>query len=115
MLDNRLEAFTIVESITAMVIILVSFGIGISIYLNIVSSDQLQASNLAFITLEQALDDTKKNNLFIDGSFEVNGLTIQKKIESYKLISNTYLITLKAFNQSNQTLSEIKEIIYLPD
>jgi len=111
---KKLPGFTIVESIIALVIILVSFGIGMLIYLNIISSEQISASSLAHIKLAGVLAETKKEQSYTDKKIDFENIIIIKKISPYSLGESTYQIHLSAFDHQNKLLAEINEIIYLP-
>lgn len=110
----QLPAFTIAESITAMVIIMLSFGTGMMIYFNILTSEKLVAKNNAYLTLAEILAQTKSEEQYIDEQFEVDHLIIEKKIIEYKQGESAHIIQLKAFNSKNDKLAELKEIVHIP-
>lgn len=117
----RLTANTIAETISALIIIMVSFGAGISVYLNVLQGDALVQRTQAHTLLSSLAVETKYHQNFIDQTIQKSGLTIQKKIIPYNnpnLAQNhqdVYLIHLQAFDAKNRLVQEYKELIYLPD
>lgn len=111
---NALKAFTIVESIVAMVIILISFGTGMMIYLNVMTSEKLVSKTQAYLKLEQELKKVKTQKIFIDETKELNELFIVKKIKDSPLSESVIEIHLTAFNYKKEKLAEISAIINIP-
>lgn len=120
-LNRALAANTIAETISALIIIMVSFGAGIGVYLNVLQGDALVQRTQAHTLLSSLATATKYHKDFVDQTFEQSGLTIQKKILPYTnkdLAQNhqdVYLIHLQAFDAKNRLVQEHKELIYLPD
>ncbi|MEM9821103.1 MAG: hypothetical protein AAF985_08530, partial [Bacteroidota bacterium] len=77
---QRLPASSIVESITAMLIILISFGAGMSIYLNIMSNDQVLAKDRANTLLHHHLEQILQQKTYIDQRLEMQGMLIEQQI-----------------------------------
>ena len=105
---------TIVESMTAMLLIVLSFGIGMMIYLNILSSEQVVARTRANLILHQVVEQTRLQNRYIDETLEIEGLLIEKQISDYGALPDNYLLHLQAFDGRDQLLGEIKQVLYLP-
>ncbi len=116
----RLNANTIAETITALIIIMISFGAGISIYLNVLQGDALVQRTQAHTLLSSLATETKYQKDFIDQIFQKDGLTIHQKVLPYEnkdlnlSHQDVYLIHLQAFDAKSRLVQEHKELIYLP-
>ena len=82
----KLQAFTIVESMMAMVIIMISFTAGMTIYLTVLQGDAFPLKTKAKNALNIVYQNTKKEQRFLDETFNQNDLIIVKKIFLIRLI-----------------------------
>lgn len=111
---GKVKGFSIVESITALVIILISFGIGMSIYLNVISSERIIAGSTAHLQLANMMEEIKKNKSYSNETLELENMIIEKKIHPYPKGQSNYRVHLSAFDYQKKLLAEINEIVYLP-
>ena len=112
--SSRLRAFTVVESIVGMILIVLSFAAAMMIFMQIITGNRIEAKTKANIILAKTLDDIKTNQFFLDGDMEVDGIRIEKRINNYPQVQNAILIHLKAISPTDQKITEIKEILYMP-
>jgi len=112
--QKTLPAVSIVESMVAMVMIILSFGAGMSIFLQVMTTDRVTSKTKARVLLNQVMADTKYAATFIDETLEESGLLIEKKIVPHAFAADTYIISLQALDPQYEQLVEIREIIYLP-
>jgi len=108
----RLKATSIVESITAMVIILLSFGVGMMIYMNVLRSEKLVSKAKASLVLNQILGKTKEEQTFRNEKINKDFLKIIKSVSNYPDVTDAYAIKLEAFNMKGESILIIKEIIF---
>lgn len=113
--SQTLVASSIVESITAMMIVLISFGAGMSIYLNIMSNDQVLAKDRANSLLTHQLEQMLQQKKYIDQTFEINNLLIEQSIKRYTDHPQHYQCILRAYDPNDRLVHEIERIIYLPE
>jgi hypothetical protein len=108
----KYPAFSIAESITALLIISISFSAGTVIYKQVMDADKLFAkTNLSFI-LNQILAKTKSERNFIDETLTVEDVKIEKKIEPFGGEKDVYKVVVTAFDPiSNEPLLKIEELI----
>ncbi len=96
---NKLKAFSIIETITAMVLLTITFGIAISTFDMIYNTDNIQATTNAQLTLKQIIAETQQDKTYYDETIERNGFTIKKTVQPYTKINrndkNSNLIHLK--------------------
>jgi hypothetical protein len=113
----KLEAFTIVESMMAMVIIMISFTAGMNIYLTVLQGDAFPLKTKAKNALNIAYEITKNEQRFLDENFNQNGLMIEKKVlpyEAYQGIlkqENIYQVSLKAYSPDEQLVAVQEHLI----
>ncbi|MBK8562378.1 MAG: hypothetical protein IPN76_03290 [Saprospiraceae bacterium] len=109
-----LPGTTIVETVMAMLLVMVSLGIGLMIYLNVLTSERLVARVKAQALLSRISEETIAQQLFISEALEADGMVVEKKVAPYAAeFPDAYLLTLTAFAAKNkQPLCELKEIIY---
>lgn len=113
-LQKELPAVSIVESMVAMVLIILSFGAGMAIFLQVMTTDKISSKTKARVLLNRVLAETKYTATFIDETIEESGLTIEKKILPNAFATDTYIISLRALDPKYQQLVEVREIIYWP-
>lgn len=94
-LCGKIKAFSIIETITAMVLLTITFGIAISTFDIVMNTDNVSMTVSANLTLKQILAETKKEKTFYDETIERNGFTIQKIIEPYKKTKQKNIIHLQ--------------------
>ena len=112
LLRQKLKATTLPESLIAMVIILLVFGIAISIFANVMDSSSIHEKIRAEIILQNLLVKTKTDKNFFDGEMEINGIRIIKKIASYSGAEGLSMISLTAFDRKNKQITERSELIF---
>lgn len=108
----RLKATSIVESITAMVIILISFGVGMMIYMNVLRSEKLISKAKANLILNQVLGKTIEEKAFKNEKINKGNLRIIRSVSNYPDAPDAYAIKLEAFNMKEESILVIKEIIF---
>lgn len=97
--SNRLTAFTLLESVTAVTIITILIGVSAMIYSNVVESEKPMAFYQAKQDLSKIYQNTKMNQAFFTKNFAFEHYDIQQDVEFYKgnkrLYQINYTITSK--------------------
>lgn len=113
----KLQAFTIVESMMALVIIMISFTAGMTIYLTILEGDAFPLKTKANNALDIAYKKTKQEQRFLDERFNQDGLFIEKKVSPYKAYQgvlkqeNIYQVSLKAYSANEKLVAAQEHLI----
>lgn len=113
----KLQAFTIVESMMAMVVIMISFTAGMTIHLTVLEGDAFPLKTKANNALNLAYEATKKEQRFLDETFNQNGLMIEKKILPYNAYQgvfeqeNIYQVSLKAYSPDEKLVAAQEHLI----
>jgi|CXWL01.1.fsa_nt_gi hypothetical protein len=110
-LNKKIKAATLIESLIAMVIVMLCFGISTTVYINVISSgNQIQKLKSELILKKVAME-TKKEHLFLDEEITLDEITVRKKITPYNGLKNLSQINLQAYNSNEKLLSEYNELV----
>jgi len=110
---QRLKASTIVETLTAIVLISIAFGIGVLIYLNTISNQSITVEQQANMVLQEAAIATKTNERYISETFNFKNFIIERVVKPYGETKDLYLIELSAFNTEEELVSRYQELTYI--
>ena len=110
-LNKKINGFTLVEAMISMIIIMTCFAMSSMIYINILHSDNKREKAIAFIEVNRIATESLSKSQYTNQIFDVKGLTIERKIESYKSddILKTFIVT--AYNEKKRNLYSYKQII----
>lgn len=111
-LNHKLKAGTLIESLIAMVIIVVCLGVFAMIYSNVLDSDQQRLHLKITLLFNKEAIEIKKEKAFLDSEMLINDWVIQKVIEPYPGTENLYQLTLIAINKKGKVIAERKELIH---
>lgn len=113
-INKILPAYTIAETITAMLILVISFGAGTMIYSQVLQGERVcQKTQINFL-LNQALADILLKKNYATETFEADNIRIEKKIESFGGEKGVYKITLKALNPADDSeIMTIEQIMHI--
>jgi len=113
----KLQAFTIIESITAMIVIMISFSAGMLLYFTMLKGDAFPVKTKAQNVLDVVWEESKEQERFLDESFLKEGFLIEKKIFFYKrkqsslLLKDIYQLSLKAFTKEEKLMAQQQHLI----
>ncbi len=110
--NHRLSGQTIVEALVAMIIIVISFGIGMSIYMNVLVSNHTIAKVNVDVQLNSVLEQTKLEKSFTSEVLDTGFGTIEKNVSAYKDNQENQLIVLRFYDPKKKLIQELREIIY---
>lgn len=113
----KLEAFTIVESMMALIVIMISFTAGMTLYLSILKGDAFPLVLKANNALNTVLIETKQQARFLDEEVYKEGLLIKKEVQPYtshqQLFAQegVYQVSLAAFSPNQDLIATQKHLI----
>lgn len=113
-LKHRYKAFSLVESLVGMIIILITFSIGLMIFNEIMISSNNRQKIHADLLIQKTIDDTIEKSEFIDQSIETGTYTIDKKISPYKSEKNLSVLEIKIFNADKKLIAAQKTLVATP-
>lgn len=117
----KLDAFTIVESIMAMIVIMISFTAGMTVYLSILKGDAFPLKTKAENILNLLFLETKNQKHFLDETLNQDGFVIEKKVLRYKTFhgifnqENIYQISFKAYASDETLIAEQEHLVFIPN
>ena len=111
LLTKKINASTLVESLIAMVVVVISFGIATTIYVNVLSSGEEFQRLKAVAILQKIAMETKQNRLYLDDNIVVDQFIVEKKVISYNGQKHLFQLKLKAYVQKEKQLDEYNELI----
>lgn len=115
----KLAAFTIIESMMAMIIVMISFTAGMLVYFSTLQTDAFPLQVKAENCLEKVWVDSQVNDRFLDEQLQVDGFSVQKTVRPYQspdpnlTATNVYQVQLKAFAPNQQLVSTQNHLVYI--
>lgn len=110
-LNHQLKASTLVESLIAMVILVVCLGIGTMVFTNVLNSDrdrkELHATLLAN---EEALKIKSEKN-FLDAEEKAGDWTLKKTVQKYQETENLFLLSIAVLDKDRKIIVVRRELI----
>jgi len=108
---GKIKAATLIEVLVAMVILLVVFAIAMMVFKNINTSYSPKHDLLAYLKLEETVQQTKDDLSFIDEEFETENMRIIKKVYDYTQGENLFVLEIVVMDKTGRILNERKEIL----
>ncbi len=108
----KLKASTIIESITAMVIIGIVFSIGMMVFGSMLDLNPAPQKIRAKLALEEIIQETKTQQSFVDEVIEGKGFTVSKSVKLYRDYKEVYELTLKVYDLKEKEFMSVRELIY---
>lgn len=112
-LNHNLKAATLMESLIAMIIIVVCFGVATMIYTNVLDSDKQRLQLKAILILNKTAIESKAKNEFLDSEEQEGDWTINKTVEKYSGTENLYQLTLAVKDRNGKIIAVRNELILM--
>jgi hypothetical protein len=111
-LKYKTKAFSIIESMVSMVIVVIVFSLSTMVIANVTTTGISKEKQDAYMLAKQMRNKTLKEERFIDESLEVKGLLIQKTILDYNRSEELRVLLIEA-SKGEKKLFESREIILI--
>lgn len=111
LLKTRLKAATLIESLVAMVIIVVCFSVATMIYVNVINSDKQRMGLKAMQLLDKEVQQLKNEKNFLDEEKKVNGWIVKKTLQKYAQTDNLYHLMLTVKDTAGRIVAKRNELI----
>ena len=111
-LNKTLKAATLMESLIAMIIIVVCLGVGTMIYSNVLNSDKQRLKFKAILMLNKEAEQIKTDKGFIDGEKQEGDYVIRRAIKKMPQTENLYMLTLVVLNKEGKVIGTRNELIF---
>jgi len=112
-LNHTLKASTLLESLIAMIIIVVCFGVATMIYSNVLDSDKQRLQLKAILVLNQEAIETKIEKKFLESEKQIGDWTIRKTVEKYPQTENVYSISLSVIDRNGKVIATHNELMLI--
>jgi|GEM_PF-5455638 len=113
-INKKLPAFTLVESLAAIAILTIAFSATFMTVGWVLSSNRMPLELQATAVLRNAAEDTKNTKRFIDETFEMEGFKIERKVQELELSKGCFLLGFYTLDDQGHIISTYEEIIYEP-
>lgn len=105
---------TLIETLVAMIIVMLAFGLGLMIYLNVIQSSGTQQKIQAQLEMNRISLESNVQNLFTDEEYSTGSMKIVKTIHPSGAGSDQLkLMRMEAFNGSGKKIAEREELVAL--
>lgn len=111
----KLKAGTLVESLIAMVIIVVSLGVTTMIYMNVVQSDKQVLQMKGLFMINNEVKKIKLDKQYLDNERKVGDYLISSIIKEYNESENLYQISLTVKDLKGKTIASQNELIIIEE
>ncbi len=102
------------ESLIAMVILVVCLGIGTMIYTNVLSSDQERKQLHAALLEKEEAARTKSEKNYLDKEYQSGDYTVKKLVEKYEQTEDLFLLSISVLDRDKKLVSIWRELIIVP-
>lgn len=111
LLIRKLKAYTLIETIISMVIIMLVFSVAMMIFINVVKTDRIIERTDVFFKMNEILHESKMNQEYIDFTYEFENFDILRSNRRYRNSENLKQLTVKAFDKNGKQIAEKSELI----
>lgn len=108
---HQLKASTLVESLIAMIIMVVCLGIGTMIYTNVMDSDKQRNELKAILLVNTEFFKLKTEKIFLDEEKQIGDWTIIRKVEKYDQAENLYKLSVSVIDRNKKVIVLRNELI----
>jgi Tfp pilus assembly protein PilV len=112
LLNKKIRAFTVVETMAALLIVSISLGAAFSLYNSTLHQRSLYSIVKADILLNNQMLKTKQQQDYSARVIKVRGMILKQ--EFFLKRPGLYVIRLTAFSSDSIKIHVIQELLYLP-
>ena len=110
-LNNKLKAYTLVETIIAMVIIMLVFSIAMMIFVNVMKTERVVRQAEVFFKINEVLNQTKLKKEYVDLTYSFDDYEIQQTIIPYNESNKIKQLTVTAFDSNGKQIAQKIELV----
>lgn len=110
-LNHPLKASTLVESLIAMVILIVCMGIGTMVYTNVLNSDKERKVLHASLLANEEFLKTTSGKSYLDAIKQEGEWTLQKTVEKYDQTENLFLVSITVLDRDKKIIAIRRDLI----
>ncbi len=106
----KLRGFTIMESIVAMVVLILCFGFASTLMVKVMASEDQINKKKAFLIAKAKVQKIKMGKLYFDEVIEVGDFFVETKIEEYRNIQGLIWVNVVVKDIKGKTLCELNHL-----
>ncbi len=110
MAQLKIKSFTLVESVFATLIVVISLAAGVVIFSNIMTNENLALQGRVNTLMNSIIEETRQQNSFQNEEIILEGLIIKKQVDKYKGTNSIYKLKLTA-ELNGKLVGELEELI----
>lgn len=107
----KLKAATVMESLVAMIILIICLGIATMIYSSILTGDQQRKRLHATLLANEEAMLVKETNNFLDNEHQKGDWIIKRTLEKYKDSGNLLMLSVSIMDADRKTIYTQRELI----
>ena len=111
LIHRRVKASSLIETIVAMMIVMLVFFVAMSIYVNVLRNSISLSELSAAQQLQTLAQETIKNKSYFNETIDTETLTITKSCGNYGSYSELFLLNIEAQDKSGRIVATRKELI----
>ena len=109
---QKLEASTLVEVLVSMVIVMIAFGLGLSIYFTVLKSDRNRMELEASLIINDIIAESNAQQRWLDETIKLDYLTIEKTLTPYEgMRDRLQTLTVTEYNKQGRVMAQCKELV----
>lgn len=109
---KKLPASTLVEVLVSMVLIMIAFGLGLSVYFSILNSDSNRLELEASLLLNEVVEETHLRQSWFNETIQLDVFTIEKTLSPYEgMRDRLQTLSVIAYNKDGKAIASCKELI----
>lgn len=106
-------AFTLVETLTALVLLSISFGFTLMVFISVNQSYALPTKNLAMQTVKEIRTTTLAQQSYINATLERNDFTIKKIVQPHAKLDQLIELQFHVFSPKEKLIYFHQEYIFI--
>jgi competence protein ComGF len=107
----KLKASTLIETIVAMVIIMICTGIGLSLFSNLSHNVNDELRIEAELRISSLAAESKQKNDFTEITIELSDMRLERSISNYQNIERLKVLLIEAYTTNGRKICGHREIV----
>ena len=109
-LNTDIKAFTVFETIVAIVVVMIAFVLSTIVIINVTSSGVSREQQKAYSLVKKVRNESIHQNRFIDETIELEDLMIEKTILDYQRDAELKVMLIECF-KGEKKIVESKDLV----
>ncbi|MCR6641070.1 MAG: hypothetical protein NVV82_19280 [Sporocytophaga sp.] len=111
LIQQKIKASSLIEVVVAMVVMVITFGVGMMIYHNILRSGINLQNVKAEMLLSKISEETIRSRSYFDEDINEGELIVRKKVGKYQNNALLLLLEIQVYSKEEKLLAESNNLI----